>query len=154
MTAQHKGLICFLTAIFWLPAAAHAAINCTITTVAVAFGAYNVYSSTPLTSAGSVTITCRGIGVGTDPVSVSLSAGNSGSFQPRRMLRGLETLTYNLYLDAAHTQVWGDGTGGTQRFASVSNNRALNLAVFGHIPPGQDVSVGTYSDTIIATINF
>jgi len=38
--------------------------------------------------------------------------------------------------------------------AVVSNNQLLNLSIFGRIPPGQDVSVGTYVDTILATVNF
>lgn len=154
MTRRWTALLFGLVASLLTAPPAEAAINCTITTVGVAFGAYNVFASTALTSAGNVTIRCVGIGAGVDPVSVSLSAGNGGSFQPRRMFRGLDTLSYNLYLDAANTQIWGDGTGGSQRYASISNNRALTLTIFGHVPPGQDVSVGTYSDTIIATINF
>jgi len=136
------------------PLVAHAAINCSITTVGVAFGIYDVFSSAPLTSAGSVTIRCVGARPGLDPISVSLSSGLNGSFQPRRMFGGFETLTYNLYLDPGNTQVWGDGTGGTQQYTSVTSNRPTTLTIFGRIPPGQDVSVGTYSDTIIATINF
>jgi spore coat protein U-like protein len=71
------------------------------------------------------------------------------------MLRGQETLNYNLYLDPGGSQIWGDGTSGTQKFsATTSNNQTLNLPIFGRMPAGQDVSVGIYSDTIIATINF
>lgn len=136
------------------PLSAHAAVSCSITTVGVAFGSYDVFSSAPLTSTGSVTIRCVGIGAGTNPVSVSLGTGSSGSFQPRKMFRGPDMLSYNLYLDAGATQIWGDGTGGTLRYASISNNQAVILTIFGRVPASQDVSVGTYSDTIIATINF
>jgi spore coat protein U-like protein len=38
--------------------------------------------------------------------------------------------------------------------AMSSNNQTMNLPIFGRMPTGQDVSVGIYSDTIIATINF
>jgi spore coat protein U-like protein len=136
------------------PGPASAAINCSISTVGMAFGSYNVFSGSALSSTGSVTIQCTGVGAGVDPVTVSLNPGTGGSFQPRKMFKGIETLSYNLYLDAGGNIIWGDGTGGTQQFASVSNNRAVTLTIFGRIPPGQDVSVGTYTDTIVATINF
>ena len=143
-----------LAACVLVPFSAHAAVNCSVTTVGVAFGFYDVFSSTPLTSAGSVTIRCVGLGRGIEPVSVSLSTGGSGSFQPRTLFRGSDRMSYNLYLDASHTQIWGDGTGGTLNHVSVPNNRPVTLTIFGRIPPGQDVSAGTYSDTIVTTINF
>ncbi len=147
-------LLVGLAAGFMAPLVAHAAINCNITTVGVTFGAYDVFSSAPLTSAGSVTIRCVGLGTGSDQISVALSTGGSGSFLSRALFRGSETMSYNLYLNAGHTQIWGDGTAGTLKYASVSNNQSITLTIFGRIPPGQDVSAGTYSDTIVATINF
>ena len=155
MTQRGKLVAFGLIMVFWFPHSAQAAVKCTINTVPVAFGSYNVFSSSVLTSVGNVNIRCTGIGGGTSPVSVSLNPGNSGNFQPRKMLRGLETLNYNLYLDPGGSQIWGDGTSGTQKFsATTSNNQTLNLPIFGRMPAGQDVSVGIYSDTIIATINF
>lgn len=146
--------LCFFIAGLVISVPAHAAFNCTISTVGVAFGLYDVFSSTPLASAGSVTFRCTGARPGLYPISISLSSGNSGSFQPRRMIRGLETLDYNLYLDPGNTEIWGNGTGGTLRHSTVSSDRPTTLPIFGRIPPGQDVSAGTYSDTIVVTIDF
>jgi spore coat protein U-like protein len=155
MTQRGKLVAFGLIMVLWLPHSAQAAVNCRINTIAVAFGSYDVFSSSVLTSVGSVSIRCVGIGRGTSPVSVSLNPGNSGNFQPRKMLRDSETLNYNLYLDPGGSQIWGDGTSGTQIFSAMtSNNQTLNLPIFGRMPAGQDVSVGIYSDTIIATINF
>jgi len=155
MTQRGKLVAFGLIMVLLLPHSAQAAVNCRINTVAVAFGSYNVFSSSVLTSVGSVSIRCVGIGVGTSPVSVSLNHGNSGNFQSRKMFMGSETLNYNLYLDPGGSQIWGDGTSGTQMFsATSSNNQTMNLPIFGRMPAGQDVSVGIYSDTIIATINF
>lgn len=137
------------------PRSADAAISCSISTVGVAFGSYNVFSSSPLTSTGHVSIRCQGIGAGVAPVAMTLGPGNSSSFQPRKMFHGTATLSYNLYLDAGASQIWGDGTGGTVKYSTaVGNNQTVNVTIFGSIPPSQDVSVGTYSDTIVATINF
>ena len=154
MTIKRTVIAWAVAAIVLMPLPALAAVNCSISTVGVVFGTYDVFVPTVLASTGSVTITCVGVGSGVDPVSVALSSGNAGSFQPRTMLRSGEPLNYNLTLDAAGTMIWGDGTGGTQRFASVSNNKPVTITIYGRIPPGQDVSVGSYTDTITATINF
>ena len=137
------------------PSTAWAALqNCTIgTVIPVAFGTYNVFAATALAVNGSISVSCAGSGSGT----VALDKGqNSSSFVSRAMKRtgGATLLTYNLYTDAATTIVWGDGTGGstTQRLAG--NSPSATLTVFGKMGAGQDVGVGTYTDTVVITVNF
>ena len=155
MTIKLTMIAWAIAAVVLMPLPALAAVNCSISTVGVVFGTYNVFAPTVLASTGSVTINCVGVGSGVAPVSVALSRGNAGSFQPRTMLRSGEPLNYNLYRDAGGTNIWGDGTGGSVNFStSVSNNQTVNTTIFGRIPAGQDVSVGSYTDTITATINF
>ncbi|MBH0200187.1 MAG: spore coat protein U domain-containing protein [Nitrospira sp.] len=153
MKSRWITLLVVLAASWLTPFAAHAAVKCSVTTVGVAFGLYDVFSSSPLLSAGSVSVRCSGLGTGTEQVSISLSTGGSGSFNPRTLSQGSERLNYNLYLDPGHTQIWGNGTGGTVRHVSVSKN-PVTLTIFGRIPPGQDVTAGTYSDTIVVTIDY
>jgi spore coat protein U-like protein len=138
-----------------LPWAALAS-NCSISTVGLLFGNYNVFSPTALTSNASITYKCNGVVPLIDRVTIDLSQGNAGTYASRTLSRGTEVLNYNLYLDAAMTQVWGNGTGGTQRYGPTSppNNQDVTTTIFGRIPSGQDVTVGNYSDTIVATINF
>ncbi len=68
---------------------------------------------------------------------------------------GSELLNYNLYIDSGRTQIWGDGTGSTftlaERVFSQKNNY-WTPSVYGRIPPGQDVTIGTYSETLLVTI--
>ena len=92
----------------------------------------------------------RGLGGDSQPF------GGAGTFDPRRMLNGAEALNYNLYLDAARTQIWGDGTGASQLYVNSNppNSRTVTVTIFGRIPAQQDVSAGSYSDSITATINF
>ena len=121
----------------------------------VAFGAYDVFSSTPDDAIGSLTYRCNGPTDAT--VTIDLSAGGSGRYFPRRMTRaGVETLDYNLYLNATRTQIWGNATGGTLQYGPTVAPRNTNIAVdiYGRIPAGQDKSAGDYTDTITATINF
>jgi spore coat protein U-like protein len=69
---------------------------------------------------------------------------------------GVEALTYNLYLDAARTIVWGDGSGGSQMYLSNNPPKSadVQLTVYGKIDSFQDVSAGSYADTVTVTVNF
>ena len=135
-------------------AVSRAEAACTITTTAVSFGSYNVFSGSADDGTGQITYRC------TSPrppvVTIQLDKGASPSFSPRQMRKGAETLNYNLYLDSTRSTIWGDGTGGTQVYsrANPPRNQNINLSVFGRIPAGQDVSAGTYSATVTATIFF
>jgi spore coat protein U-like protein len=126
--------------------------SCTISTTGASFGAYDVFATSPLDSTGSVTYRCAG----SASITVTLDKGGAATYNPRRMLKGSEALNYNLYLDASRTTIWGDGTGGTQNYSnpSVPNNTNITVTIYGRIPAGQDVSAGSYSNTITATINF
>jgi spore coat protein U-like protein len=127
---------------------------CTITTTAVSFGSYNVFAGSADDATGQITYRC------TNPrpplVTIHLDKGGSPSFSPRQMRRASETLNYNLYLDSTRSTIWGDGTGGTQRYSRANPPifQNVNVSVFGRIPAGQDVSAGTYSATVTATIFF
>jgi len=126
--------------------------DCTIGATGVSFGTYDVFSAAPLDSTGSVSFLCTG----NASVTVTLDKGGAPTFDPRRMLKGSEALTYNLYLDAARTQVWGDGTGVSKVYVNPDprNNRTITVTIFGRVPAQQDVTAGSYSDIITATINF
>jgi spore coat protein U-like protein len=135
-------------------AVSRAEAACTITTTAVSFGSYNVFAGSADDGTGQITYRC------TNPrppiVTIQLDKGGSPSFSPRQMRRGTETLNYNLYLDSTRSTIWGDGTGGTQTYSRANPpvGQNINLSVFGRIPAGQDVSAGTYSATVTATIFF
>jgi spore coat protein U-like protein len=133
--------------------AARGALSCTISAVGVSFGTYNVFGASPLDSTGSVTYTCTGI-VGASRINITLSRGSAPTFNPRRMLKSGEILNYNLYLDAARTTIWGDATSGTSRYGPIKPISTDTITIYGRIPAGQDASAGSYTDTVIATINF
>jgi spore coat protein U-like protein len=131
-----------------LPGAARAA-TCTINAGgAVSFGVYDWTTATPTDSVGTITYTCTG-----GNAVIFLSQGSSGTYTQRTMLAGGNSLGYNLYTDAARTQVWGDFfNGGTVVFAPAGNN--VQLPVYGRIPAGQNVPPGSYSDSITVTFFF
>ena len=133
--------------------AARGALSCTISAVGVSFGTYNVFSVTPLDSTGSVTYNCSGI-VGSSRITINLSKGGAATFNPRQMKKVAETLNYNLYLDAARTTIWGDTTGGTSQYGPIKPVSSNTITIYGRIPIGQDHTAGSYTDTVVATINF
>ena len=126
--------------------------SCTISAVGVSFGTYNVFSVSPLDSTGSVTYTCTGIA--SDRITINLSRGGAPTFNPRQMNQAAETLNYNLYLDAAHATIWGDTTSGTSRYGPIKPVATNTITIYGRIPVGQDHTAGSYTDTVIATINY
>ena len=126
---------------------------CSLTSSSISFGNYDVFNTSPLDTNGSIVYRC---GNADNNISISLDKGGASSFNPRRMLKGSEALTYNLFLDAARTVIWGDGTSGTQTYfiKNPPNNQDVTVPVYGRIPTGQSVSKGIYSNTITVTINF
>lgn len=125
------------------------AATCSVSAVGLAFGTYDLTASTPLDVNGSVEFRCN------EPsaVKIEFSPGGSGTFWPRRMRNAGATLDYNIYTNAGRTQVWGDGTGGTTT-RNLGAGRGEPVAVFGRIPPLQNVPAGAYGDTLVVTFNF
>ena len=144
----------------FMASSGHAAVTCAASATGVAFGNYSPLQTTATTSTGTVVVSCSATGAGgTVTLLFDLSAGMSGSYSPRKMFSGTHTLTYNLYLNTAHTQIWGDGTGGTAAISTtltVTPRRAAQArqTVYGMIPSGQDVAAGSYSDTIVVTVSY
>jgi len=138
------------------PASAKSITSCTITVSGVVFGTYTPMQTTPLDINGTINIACTGI-TGNNSVSIDLSTGASNSYLPTRtLISGTYTLNYNLYFDAAYTQVWGDGTGGSAEGSASIRKNAPNasLPVYGAIAAGQDPPPGSYADTILVTVNY
>ena len=128
--------------------------SCTISVTGVNFGSYNVFSGSPVQSTGGLTFRC-GSGVDTNPVRISLSAGQSSTYYSRALSRSGESLEYNLYRDAARTEIWGDGSNGTFDVpVAPEKNAWVPVTIYAEIPPSQDVAAGAYTDTVTATINF
>ena len=74
------------------------------------------------------------------------------------MANGTNYLGYELYQPIAapgNGGVWTDIGGANALNAGVSPSKASRtFTVSASVPAGQDVAVGTYSDTITATVNF
>ena len=127
--------------------------GCSVSSGAVVFGRYDVFANTPLDTTGSITLSCTQPAPG--PV-IRISAGGSSSFASRSLTRDSESLRYNLFVDAARTEVWGDGTGGssTRSVTSPVDGQMYTLTIFGRVPPRQNVPAGSYGDSLFVTVDF
>lgn len=122
----------------------------------LSFGPYDPLGGAGSSSSSVVAIHCAVNPVPTVRVKVAPSAV-SGGFVPRRMRQagGQETLEYNLYVDPGGNWVWGDGSGGTLTLSeAVAPGKPWTITIYARIPPGQDVTPGTYVDTIGIEIEF
>jgi spore coat protein U-like protein len=136
---------------FTVQAVINAACNISATTLN--FGAYDPSSGTALSGSSTVNVYCTS---GT-PYTAALNIGSGGgSFVTRTIASGSDTLNYNLYRDAARTQVWGDGTGSTFTVAGTGSGvlTANPITVYGLVPIGQDKPPGTYTSTITVTVTY
>lgn len=153
-------------------ATASVSAKCVMSNVAdLSFGSYDpvvTNASTALPGSTSFTLTCTR---NASPV-VSLSVANANFGQnvagKRAMNNGTNAagnyLSYDLFVPSsvgdtstasATIAYWGDGTSGTSTFAPpVPNVSAQTVTIFGSVIGGQDVEIGTYTDSVTATVNF
>ena len=145
-----------------LPFAAAAAVTCSASATGPAFGVYNPLSATPTYANSTIQVTCTLLSGGSTTVNLvsSYGTGASGSYALRSMLSGANVLSYNLFFDAAYTQIRGNGTGGSQTGGATLNltpgnpTQSASGTIYGRIPAGQDVAAGSYADTIVVTITY
>jgi spore coat protein U-like protein len=139
-----------------LPATAWAVITCSIgSATGVVFGSYDIFSGSPVDSTGTISYLCSDVG-GADSIIIHLSKGSSATYSPRTLVSGLYELSYNLYLDAARSSIWGDATSGTSEYGPLipQGGVSTDVTLYGRIPAGQNAHVGTYSDTVVVTLVF
>ncbi len=138
-----------------LPSRTAAATRCTIdNSSGVRFGPYRASRQDPLDSVGFIVYSCDGVQAA-DVVTIQLGRSLNGSFLPRAMVGPSRNFEYNLYVDAARTVVWGDGTSGTTAYRGrPPEHRSVSVPVYARIPPRQPVPIGHYADMIVVTLLF
>lgn len=160
------GVLCGLLLPFFAHAAtttanlsvtATVAANCTVTTSALAFGAYdpvNTNLSTALLGTGTISVRCTNGSAATLELDQGLNAaaGSTASAPLRRLKSGSNHLSYSLFSDAPRTVVWA--TGGPQSVSHTGTGNVTALTVYGSVAAGQQVPAGSYSDTVVVTVTF
>ena len=145
-----------LTLAFVWPDAAQA-IQCRVTANPLSFGIYMPLTSVPVDVIGQIEVRCQ---ANAPPGSffIVIGPGLSGNQLVRTLINGTEALNYNLYRDAARTQIWGDGNPPTYVVSGVRASRGrptfYDFPVYGRIFANQAPNPGTYNDNLLVTVLF
>ena len=117
----------------------------------LSFGTYSPMDTMSLASTATISYECdKSAQAKSIVIDGGLYAQNN---TPRRMSSGSDYLNYNLFLDATHTAVWGDANPNQYLYAP-ANGVPYQVTIYGLIRADQDVSAGTYSDSVVVTLNW
>lgn len=166
--ASRRALALSATALLSLPAAAAPnsasgslevgatiVVACNVSGNTLNFGSAidPLQTSGAIDASTSLSVTCTR----TTPYSVALSAGtNAGgpnNFGARAMKSGSHTLAYQLYLDAARSQIWGNGTNSSV-YTGTGTGNTQQLTLYGRLPSVAQAVPGDYTDTVTVTITY
>ena len=82
-----------------------------------------------------------------------LDGGANGTTTARKLANGSGgLLNYEVFRDSARTQNFGQGS--DARLLNLTATGSGNVSVYGRIPAGQAVPAGTYTDTVVITLDF
>ena len=156
---MNKMLCCLLALSCTLLADPAQAATCVVAASGVLFGNYPAGTTADDNSTGTVTLTCTNL-LPTQSFSwtIALAAGSSGNETARSMANGSARLGYQLYTNAAHTSVWGDGMAGTVVISGSSTSGVgpfvQSYTVYGDASAMQQPTSGAYADSITVTATF
>lgn len=105
----------------------------------------------------TITATCTAGGSVNPYIGLNLGTYPNQETNKRNLLNfsgGTPTaLDYEIYGDSARSKPWGETTtSGAVQF--VASGKPQQLTAFGKIPSGQSVRAGSFSDTVVVTINY
>ncbi len=125
--------------------------KCTIdtTTANIDFGSYDAFATQDYAQSGDVVVACT---KNAPNLKIALSGGSNYDTVSKlnQMASGTERLKYGLYQESGHTTAWHNAS----RDISSVGKAGVTYTIYGLAKAQQDVGVGSYSDTVTATINF
>jgi spore coat protein U-like protein len=132
------------------------AIQCRIRVNPINFGIYEPLTLVHLDVTGQIQVRCQ---AQPGTFSVTIGPGISGNQLARTLSAGGgKLLLYNLFRDAARSQIWGDGTPPsfvvTGSRTSKGRPTFYNFPVYGRIYADQAPDPGLYNDNLVVTVLF
>lgn len=119
--------------------------NCTITANPLKWTQFDPVTGAGADTTGSLLIACT---KGTTPT-VQMGDGQNGG---RKMSNGSDVLAYDIYTASDYKTVWNMTNTVSLGQAPSKAERTMN--VYGRIVATSDVPAGTYTDLVVATVNF
>ena len=128
--------------------------TCNPSVPTVNFGTFN--AGAVRTTSVTASVTCSALLSLLVSYTVTFSTGSAGIYNPRNMVNGVRKLNYNLYKDAAFTQILGNGTSSTVTFTDSYllglGPVTKNYTVYARLPSQPLAAAGTFQDTITVTV--
>jgi spore coat protein U-like protein len=124
--------------------------SCSATTSSLDFGNIDPGVGTVLPVLANINVTCA---LGT---SFSVGLGDGANYSSgRRLSSGGGFLSYELYKDLLATSRFGDAVASERLTGQIGLGVSANVVpVYGVIAGGQNVSSGTYTDTVLVTVYY
>ncbi len=127
--------------------------SCTVSIASpISFGSQGSLA-TAVTATGTIDVNCT-----TDhPYDIALDAGEgTGATVEARLMTGPDdaTITYSLYKDDQHAEVWGDDTVGETTKAGTGIGEAESHTVYGRIDAQVTPAAGAYSDSVAVVVHY
>ena len=131
------------------PITGSVAAICTVSAGSLGFGTYSPASASLATA--TVTVNCSNGA----SYQVGLGGGSYASGGTRRMAGpGGSYLGYELFSNSGRTTAWGDGTALGGKVSGTGSGANQGLIVYGRIPAAQSPAPGSYSDSVIVTVDY
>jgi spore coat protein U-like protein len=123
--------------------------SCTVSGAVLDFGSYT--SGQPGALTGFAQIAYSDCPAG--QLRFQLDGGANGTATARRLSNGSGSLLdYGIFRDSARTQNFGQGA--EARLVNLTAPGSGNVSIYGRIPASQSVAAGTYTDTVVITLDF
>jgi spore coat protein U-like protein len=131
---------------------------CTVNTSSIDFGTFDTRTARSDSEVtGAVSVTCTTGAAYSVKLDAGLYESTADDVRTRRMKHGsADYLAYSLYTSSDRDTHWGTAVGtGTAVVTGTGSGSSQSLTVYGRIPiSGNNVPVGTYSDTVGITITY
>jgi spore coat protein U-like protein len=91
----------------------------------------------------------------TTPYQVQLSAGGApgATTTSRAMTLGASQVSYALYQNSGRSVNWGSNLG-VDTYSGVGTGSPQSVPVYGLVPAQATPTIGTYSDSVVVTVNY
>lgn len=123
--------------------------NCSISTTAMGFGSY---TGAVNNATSAFTITCSSGSSYTVGLDAGLTTGASVTTRQMGISQPAGGLNYALYSNSGMTTNWGNTSGSW--VSGLGTGSAQTITVYGQISANQFVPIGSYVDTVTATITY
>jgi len=126
---------------------------CSIETRPLSFGNYDPEANASVDAVAQVIYTCNNKA---KKIRIEMTTGLSNQFDRYMYSDATTRLYYNIYLDATHTTIWGQGLYGTDVYYQNNppNGTPVVVPAYGRIPPRQDPKPGNYVDVLTVRVLF